>query len=48
MPWVIPQTFVDSVVPYAAKRYSSALVGIAAHSVQSVFFTVVTLALVLR
>ena len=48
VPWVIPQTFVDSVVPYAAKRYNSALVGIAAHSVQSVFFTVVTLALVLR
>jgi uncharacterized protein len=48
VPWVIPQTFVDSVVPYAAKRTKSALVGIAAHSVQSVFFTVVTLALVLR
>jgi hypothetical protein len=45
---VIPQTFVDTVVPYAAKRTRSALVGIAAHSVQSVFFTVVTLALVLR
>jgi len=48
VPWVIPQTFVDAVVPYAAKRTRSALVGIAAHSVQSVFFTVVTLALVLR
>jgi membrane protease YdiL (CAAX protease family) len=48
VPWVIPQTFVDTVVPYAAKRYRSAVVGIAAHSVQSVFFTVVTLVLVLR
>ena len=35
VPWVIPQTFVDAIVPYASKRYNSALVGIAAHSVQS-------------
>jgi uncharacterized protein len=48
VPWVIPQTFVDSVVPYAAKRNNSALVGIAAHSAQTVFFTVAVLILVLR
>jgi membrane protease YdiL (CAAX protease family) len=48
VPWVIPQTFVDICVPWAAKRYRSALVGIAVHSVQSVFFTVLVLALVLK
>jgi membrane protease YdiL (CAAX protease family) len=48
VPWVIPQAFVDTVVPYASKRYNSALVGIAAHSVQSVFFTVLVFALVIR
>ena len=47
VPWVIPQTFVDICVPYAARRYQSALVGIAAHSVQSVFFTVAVLLIVL-
>jgi uncharacterized protein len=48
VPWVIPQAFVDTVVPYAAKRHNSALVGIAVHSVQSVFFTALTLAVVLK
>jgi len=48
VPWVIPQTFVDTVVPYAVKRSHSALVGIAVHSVQSVLFASLTLALVLR
>lgn len=48
VPWVIPQAFVDACVPYASKRYRSSLVGIAAHSVQSVFFTVLTLGLVLK
>jgi uncharacterized protein len=48
VPWVIPQAFVDICVPWAAKRYRSALVGIAVHSVQSVFFTVLVLALVLK
>jgi membrane protease YdiL (CAAX protease family) len=47
-PWVIPQAFVDTVLPYAAKRYNSALVGIAAHSVQSLFFAALTLAIVLK
>lgn len=48
VPWVIPQAFVDICVPWAAKRYRSALVGIAVHSVQSVFFMVLVLALVLK
>jgi len=48
VPWVIPQAFVDICIPWAAKRYRSALVGIAVHSVQSVFFTVLVLALVLK
>ena len=48
VPWVIPQTFVDASCPTRPSGYNSALVGIAAHSVQTVFFTVVTLALVLR
>jgi uncharacterized protein len=48
VPWVIPQAFVDICVPWASKRYQSALVGIAVHSVQSVFFAVLVLALVLK
>jgi membrane protease YdiL (CAAX protease family) len=48
VPWVIPQAFVDTVIPYASKRYNSALVGIAVHSVQSVFFGALVLALVLK
>ena len=48
VPWVIPQTFVDACVPWAAKRYRSGLVGIVVHSAQSVFFIILTLALVLK
>lgn len=48
VPWVIPQAFVDAVVPYAAKRYRSALVGIVAHSAQSVVFTLLALGVVLK
>jgi membrane protease YdiL (CAAX protease family) len=48
VPWVIPQAFVDTVVPYASKRYNSALVGIAVHSVQSVVFATLALAVVLK
>ena len=50
VPWVIPQTLlVDSVVlGYSSRRYHSALIGIAVHSAQSVFFTVLVLGLVLR
>jgi membrane protease YdiL (CAAX protease family) len=48
VPWVIPQAFVDACVPYASKRYRSSLVGIAAHSAQSVFFSVLVIGLVLK
>ena len=50
IPWVIPQTLlVDTfVLGYASRRYRSALVGIAVHSAQSVFFTVLLLGLVLK
>jgi membrane protease YdiL (CAAX protease family) len=49
VPWVIPQTLlVDTVVlGYSSRRYQSALIGIAVHSAQSVFFTVLVLGLVL-
>jgi len=50
VPWVIPQTLiVDSVaVALPSRRYRSALLGIAAHSAQSVFFTVLVVGLVLK
>jgi membrane protease YdiL (CAAX protease family) len=50
VPWVIPQTLlVDTfVLAGASRRYRSALVGIIVHSAQSVYFTVLVLALVLR
>jgi membrane protease YdiL (CAAX protease family) len=49
VPWVIPQTLlVDTfVLGYPSRRYRSALIGIAVHSVQSVFFTVLLVGLVL-
>jgi uncharacterized protein len=49
VPWVIPATaLVDTfALAYPAKRYRSALIGIAAHSAQSVFFFVFALSLVL-
>jgi membrane protease YdiL (CAAX protease family) len=50
VPWAIPQTvLVDTfAVAFPARRWRSALVGIAAHSAQTVFFTVIALTLVLR
>jgi hypothetical protein len=50
VPWVIPQTLlVDTlVVTYPSLRYLSALIGIAVHSAQTVFFLGATLAPVLR
>ena len=49
VPWVIPATVLDSfILSYPAKRYRSALIGIAVHSAQSVFFAVVVLSLVLK
>jgi membrane protease YdiL (CAAX protease family) len=50
VPWVIPQTLlVDTfAVGYPARRYRSAVIGIIAHSAQSVFFTVLLVGLVLK
>jgi membrane protease YdiL (CAAX protease family) len=47
-PWVIPAPLLIPVEAYGSKRYRSALVGIAVHSVQSVFFLVLVLPLVLN
>jgi membrane protease YdiL (CAAX protease family) len=49
VPWVIPATLGDAfVVAYPSQRYRSAWIGVIVHSVQSVFFAVAVLALVLR
>jgi len=49
VPWVIPATLLDSfIVVYPAKRYRSALLSIAVHSAQSVFFFALVLSLVLK
>ena len=49
VPWVIPSTLLDSfIVAYPAKRYRSALIGIAVHSAQSVFFLVLVRSLVVK
>jgi membrane protease YdiL (CAAX protease family) len=50
VPWVIPQTvLVDTfALAYPARRYRSAVLGILAHSAQSVFFTVLVLGVVLK
>jgi membrane protease YdiL (CAAX protease family) len=49
VPWVIPATLLDGfIVVYPAKRYRSALLSIAIHSVQSLFFFALVLSLVLK
>ena len=49
VPWIIPGALLDTfIVSYPAKRYRSALVGIAVHSVQSVFFLALVLSLTLE
>src|SRR4051812_33499048 len=49
VPWVIPAGLLDTfIIAYPAKRYRSALIGIAVHSAQSVFFLALTLSLVLN
>ena len=49
VPWAMPRIVLDTfVLAYPSRRYQSALVGIAVHSAQSVVFTVLVLALVLR
>jgi membrane protease YdiL (CAAX protease family) len=47
--WAIPTTLLDTFIrAYPSKRYRSALVGIAVHSAQSVFFLGLVLPLVLK
>jgi membrane protease YdiL (CAAX protease family) len=44
IPWIIPVTLLDTfILAYPSKRYRSALMGIAVHSAQSVFFIVIVL-----
>ena len=48
-PWVIPTTLLDTfILSYPAKRYRSALIGIAVHSAQSIVVLGLVLALVLK
>ena len=48
VPWGIPGALLDTVLlAYLSRRFRSALIGIAVHSAQSVFFLVVILAVVL-
>jgi uncharacterized protein len=49
VPWVIPAGLLDTfIISYPSKRYRSALIGIAVHSAQSVFFLALVLSLVLK
>ena len=49
VPWVIPQALLDTfILAYPSKRYRSALIGIIVHSSQSVVFTALALAVVLK
>jgi membrane protease YdiL (CAAX protease family) len=49
LPWSIPLNLLDTfIVSYPARRYRSALIGIAVHSAQTVVFGALILALVLR
>jgi uncharacterized protein len=50
VPWVIPQTLLFDTFAEAlpSRRYRSALIGIAVHTSQTVFFTAVALVLVLQ
>ena len=49
LPWSIPANTLDTFfVSYPASRYRSALIGIGVHSVQTVVFTALLLALVLK
>lgn len=48
VPWAIPATLLNTfIISYPAKRYRSALVGIAVHIPQSVVILALTLSLVL-
>jgi membrane protease YdiL (CAAX protease family) len=45
VPWVIPGPLLVPVEAYGSKRYRSALVGMAVHSAQSVFFLALVISL---
>jgi membrane protease YdiL (CAAX protease family) len=48
VPWIIPVTLLDTfILAYPSKRYRSALIGIAVHSAQSVFFIAIILTFIL-
>jgi uncharacterized protein len=48
MPWNIPAALGDTfILAYPTKRYRSAWIGMAVHGSQSVFFTVLILAVVI-
>jgi membrane protease YdiL (CAAX protease family) len=48
MPWAIPTTLLDTfILAYPSKRYRSAWIGIAVHSIQSVVITAIVLTLVI-
>ena len=47
VPWAIPRALLDTfILAYPSRRYRSALIGMAVHSVQSVFFIVIVLTFV--
>ena len=49
VPWAIPGALLDTfILSYPSRRYRSAWIGIAVHSAQTVVFTALILALVLR
>lgn len=49
LPWVIPTALLDMfTLAYPSRRYRSALIGIIAHSSQSIFILAIVLGLVLR
>jgi membrane protease YdiL (CAAX protease family) len=49
VPWLIPKTLLDSLLlADPSKRYRSALIGIVVHSAQSLYFSILVIALVLR
>jgi hypothetical protein len=50
VPWAIPASLVEGIFleAYPTRRFQSAWMGIIVHSVQSVFVTLVVLALVLQ
>ena len=49
LPWTIPVNLIDTLIlAYPSRRYRSALIGIAVHSVQTIVFSALLLVLVLR